>query len=311
MASSSELEQDRIQFELLLARLNDDWMAKGFYLKLTIWENFLDAMAIDGLQSTYNKAVSDCDIFVMLYFTKVGMYTQQEFETAFGQFKNTGRPFVYTFFKNAPINTGDLVKSDILSLFSFQEKLHDLKHFYTRYKNIEDLKLRFTDQLNKLINEGHIRKNQVDLDPSLRTILDNEKSYCKINHIRIYAANLLNALLQNKNGYLFAILNQLKKGYAELLSIKLKKIIEDILNANLTSNQFVDQDWFDREDVQIAAKYAESENKKYISERHLLQGIIEKGGNTVNMIRSDLQGDYWIVFLEMLKRDNANFTPFQ
>ncbi|MCK7480153.1 MAG: hypothetical protein M0C28_24935 [Candidatus Moduliflexus flocculans] len=42
----------------------------------------------------------------MLFFTKVGQYTAEEFETAFGQFKATRKPFIFTYFKDAPISTG-------------------------------------------------------------------------------------------------------------------------------------------------------------------------------------------------------------
>ena len=36
-------------------------------------------------------------------------------------------------------------------MWAFQEKLEKLGHFYTGYDNIEDLKLQFRDQLDKLL----------------------------------------------------------------------------------------------------------------------------------------------------------------
>ncbi|MEO1437156.1 MAG: hypothetical protein AAFV80_16560, partial [Bacteroidota bacterium] len=35
----------------------------------------------DGLQAEYNKAIQHSDIFISLFATKVGKYTQEEFET--------------------------------------------------------------------------------------------------------------------------------------------------------------------------------------------------------------------------------------
>ena len=83
LASSEELKEDRRAFELMLARLNQQWRQRDLTFDLVVWENFIDAMSRDGLQREYNKAVQDSDVFVMLFFTKVGPYTLEEFNTAF------------------------------------------------------------------------------------------------------------------------------------------------------------------------------------------------------------------------------------
>ena len=136
LASSSELKEDRQEFEIFINRKNKDLIKKGFFIELVIWEDFLDAMSQTRLQDEYNKAVRGCDIFVMLFFTKVGKYTEEEFETAFGQFKATNKPLIYTYFKDAPITTGSLDEQDTMSLFAFKKKLKNLGHFYTRYKKV-------------------------------------------------------------------------------------------------------------------------------------------------------------------------------
>lgn len=46
-------------------------------------------MSPGGSQSEYDKKVRNADLFILLAHTKVGMYTAQEFEQAFGQFKAT------------------------------------------------------------------------------------------------------------------------------------------------------------------------------------------------------------------------------
>lgn len=155
LASSSELEADRRQFEIFINRKNKDWVGKGVFMELVIWEDFLDAVSQTRLQDEYNQAIRGCDIFVMLFFTKVGKYTEEEFKTAFGQFKATHKPFIFTYFKDAPISTGAL-NDDVLSLLQFKKKLDALGHFYTVYKNIEDLQLKFGLQLDKLATTGFI-----------------------------------------------------------------------------------------------------------------------------------------------------------
>lgn len=154
LASSSELENDRKEFEIFINRKNKGWVKKGLFLELLVWEDFLDALSKTRLQDEYNKAIRQCDIFVMLFFTKVGKYTEEEFETAFGQFKATSKPLIYTYFKDAGITTGSANKEDIKSLWAFQEKLGKLGHFCPVYKDINDLKLQFGAQLDKLASEG-------------------------------------------------------------------------------------------------------------------------------------------------------------
>jgi|SRR6516164_109230 len=116
-----------------------------------MWEDLVDAMAQTRLQDEYNKAIRDCDIFVMLFSTKVGKYTEEEFETAFGQIKSTQKPLIYTYFKDMAIPTSSLRREHLDSLLNFQDKLQRLGHFYTVYKNIEDLKYQFDQQLDKLL----------------------------------------------------------------------------------------------------------------------------------------------------------------
>lgn len=156
LASSSELKEDREQFEIFINRKNKDWFDKRVFLDLIIWEDFLDAVSQTRLQDEYNKAIQKCDLFVMLFFTKVGKYTKEEYETAFGQFKETNKPFIFTYFKNSDISTIGPNEKDLRSLRAFQQNLEELGHFYTVYKNIDELKFKFNQQLDRLITSSFI-----------------------------------------------------------------------------------------------------------------------------------------------------------
>ena len=151
LASSAELREDRDAFDLYFRQQNDQLRKEGFYLEIVRWENFLDAMSETRLQDEYNKAIRDCDIFVCLFFTKTGKFTEEEFDVAHRRFKESGKPRIYTFFKNADIKTGSLREEDFISLLAFKKKLKDLGHFYTSYDNIEHLKRQFRDQLDKML----------------------------------------------------------------------------------------------------------------------------------------------------------------
>ena len=156
LASSSELKDDRREFEILINRRNKDWVERGVFLELIVWEDFLDAVSKTRLQDEYNRAIRECDIFVMLFWTKVGRYTAEEFEVAFGQFKATSKPFIFTYFRDSEHNVAHADQQDLMSLRAFQQKLDGLGHFYTAYKNTDALTFHFSQQLDKLAASGFI-----------------------------------------------------------------------------------------------------------------------------------------------------------
>jgi small GTP-binding protein len=155
LASSSELAEDRNEFDRYFRQQNDHLKEKGIYLKIVRWENFLDAMSETRLQNEYNKAVRDCDIFVSLFFTKTGKYTEEEFDVAHQQFMDSGgvKPKIFTFFKKGDVKIENLNQDDVNTLFNFKKKLDALGHYHTQYDNLADLKLQFRDQLDRLIRE--------------------------------------------------------------------------------------------------------------------------------------------------------------
>ncbi len=159
LASSFEMEDDRQEFEIFINRKNKAWADKGLFLNLIVWEDFLDTLSQTRLQDEYNKAIRDCDIFVMLFCTKVGQYTREEFETAFGQFKSSNKPIIITYFKSTDIKIGSADEEELASLLDFKKRLRELGHFPTVYENSDRLKLHFGQQLDKLIAGGGIELN--------------------------------------------------------------------------------------------------------------------------------------------------------
>ena len=153
LASSSELKTDRDEYDLYFRRRNDSLRKQGVYLEIIRWEYFLDAMTERGLQDEYNKAICNCDIFVSLFWSKTGRFTEEEFDTAHRQFVNTGKPLIYTFFKKDRIDVEEVNREEIVSLYDFKEKLKKLGHYYTSYNNTEHLKRQFSDQLGQLIEK--------------------------------------------------------------------------------------------------------------------------------------------------------------
>jgi len=144
LASSEELESERRAFEnFIYQRCNENK-----FIKVIAWENNLNnAMSPTRLQDRYNEAIRTCDIFLALFFTKAGPWTVEEFDVAWERFQQSGRPQIFTYFKET------VEKQQ--SLTDFWHRLTELGHFPTVYKNTEDLHLQFGYQLEIYLTEHH------------------------------------------------------------------------------------------------------------------------------------------------------------
>lgn len=143
----------------MVNRRNKRWVDEGLFLDLVVWEDYLDALAPGGLQSRYNDEIRGCDLFVMLFADKVGPHTEAEFDAAVGQFTQTGRPFVFTYFLPGDSAAAPSA-ADSASLASFQARLRALGHYQTEQPNHEGLLAHFEHQLEALKAEQFNR-----LDP--------------------------------------------------------------------------------------------------------------------------------------------------
>lgn len=170
LASSNELKPEREHFEIEIYRKCKAWFDKGIFLHLDIWEDLSARMSLTGSQSEYNKFVQSADLFVLLAYTKVGMYTAEEFEKAFGQFKSTQKPFIFTYFKTPDGATTDP------SLADFHQKLKDLKHFYCPFKDADDLWNQFNKELERLETAEFAENKWAEGHAGGRSITQGEKS---------------------------------------------------------------------------------------------------------------------------------------
>jgi len=159
LASSNELENERRQFEIEIYRKTKMWFDKKIFLHLDVWEDLSARLVHGGSQGEYNALIEEADVFILLAYSKVGMYTAEEFDSAFGQFQSTQRPFIYTYFKDIEADKED-------SLDAFKQKLSYLKHYYSSYSDFNDLWNQFNKELDRLM-EGEFKAHAGDFD-SLR-----------------------------------------------------------------------------------------------------------------------------------------------
>ena len=178
LASSNELKPERDQFEIQIYRKTKAWFDKGFFLNLDIWEDMSARMSASGSQSEYDKFVKEADLFVFLAYTKVGMYTAEEFENAFGQFNSTKKPFIYTYFKTPPDN----VTVDE-SLPAFKKKLSELNHFYCNFNDFNDLWNQFNKELERLEADGFTENKRPDKNEANTNITQTAEKIYNIDKI--------------------------------------------------------------------------------------------------------------------------------
>ena len=143
LASSNELEADRQAFKLEIGSKNNSLKDMGVFLYLDIWEDLSTMMSQTRSQDEYNKKIGVADIFVLLAWNKVGKYTEEEFDTAYRLFKSTGKPLIFTRFKEPP-------QAAEPTLQTFKDKLTGLGHFPAFYKDAADLLLQFNKELDRL-----------------------------------------------------------------------------------------------------------------------------------------------------------------
>jgi len=197
LASSEELEEDRKYIEIQIGRFNKEMVKKEMYIELIIWEDFFDCMSKTRLQDEYNNAIKGCDVFFLLAHNKVGKFTEEEFEVAFGHFKENATPLIFTLFKKPHTSQ---VREELQSLWSFEEKLNELGHYATKYENHHELIYKIILRLQKFENErpGHYlditravqistkNNHEVKLDISVR---NNTKCPIDLTYARLIFTN--------------------------------------------------------------------------------------------------------------------------
>lgn len=173
LASSEELLDDRKKFEIEIYRKNTELNEEGLRIELVKWEgSFKDTVSPTRSQDEYNKAIRESDIFVLLFFTKVGKFSEEEFDVALDSFTTIGKPQILTYHKDAVITSGSLNSNDTKSLLAFKDRLSKMEHFHSIYKSIDGLVLNFLKKFKKIYEED-LKENKA---PLIEEIVPEEKS---------------------------------------------------------------------------------------------------------------------------------------
>ena len=145
-SSITELHEDRVAIGNFFRQLNDIYLENGLYFQLIMCEDYDDAIELEGKQSRYDKEILDSELSVFIFYTRVGEYTEHEFNIAYKNFKAELRPKILTVFKC--VNDKNEIVS---SVQHFADKLDkELKHYYKTYSNTDSLKLWLIMQIKSM-----------------------------------------------------------------------------------------------------------------------------------------------------------------
>ena len=134
LASSEELESDRIAFINLIRKLNKTYEKRGVSLELIDGDDF---------DVADNEEVRASDMFLALFQKEAGKFVIEEFDVAKEEFKKKSLPKAYVYCKD--INEGD---SESKELTEFKERLiNEMGHYWSRYANEDSMQLQFVLQL--------------------------------------------------------------------------------------------------------------------------------------------------------------------
>ena len=157
LASSEELDYDRMAFGNLVRRLDDMYEKRGIRIKLFEWEDYDSAYNDKRKQDEYNEYVKQSDIFLALFHKKAGEFTVEEFNIASEEFKEKASPKVYTYCKD--LKPGE---EETPELKEFKERLFkEMGHFWCRYDNRESLQFQFVMQL-QLVESSQMTDMKVE-----------------------------------------------------------------------------------------------------------------------------------------------------
>ena len=150
LASSNELKDEREKIEIALSRKNDALRKKGFVVDLLTWEDGNHIGKSLRSQDDYSLEIEQCNLFAMLFYSKVGKYSLEEFEKARSLFDSAAMPRIRIFQKDKDLPKS-LSKADADSRYAFLDQLNRLEHFPVLFDNTDKLINELEDAIDKLL----------------------------------------------------------------------------------------------------------------------------------------------------------------
>lgn len=154
LASSNELKPERLELADLVENLNQRLSTLDIHIQLVKWEYLDSSMGPKHKQDEYNDALRDCEMCLVLYWTRFGDYTTIELDTAYKERCAGNNPQkLYVYFKEGANLSPELQ--------AFRDSFPQrYGHFYSYFQNIDTLKaeflLQFIDFQNNFLQNSDL-----------------------------------------------------------------------------------------------------------------------------------------------------------
>jgi len=166
LASSNELKEERDKIDLMISKENDVLQKQSIRLKLVRWEDMLKSFQKESFQDSINEQLYLCEIFIVLFSSRVGEFTLQEFNIAYERLKQKKKPdYLLVYFKDIQLDASKNI-DDVMKILELQKTIKKYEQIFDTYSNIDSLKLKIKDQLNLIIpcykddcTQGPMQKN--------------------------------------------------------------------------------------------------------------------------------------------------------
>lgn len=220
LASSEELRDERKELADLVEHLNFTLNKQDLCIQLVKWEYLDSSMGPLHKQEEYNKELRDCELCMVLFWTRFGMYTKTELDTAYRELCAGNNPKkLYVYFKD-----GEEISSELKEFRdAFPEKYG---HFFCHFQNVDTLKADFLLQFMEYLNLYLKDKNVIEIKDSQVSI--NGKVYVNLQNVPFAGNNeeynlLLNSIKKTKK--LLSVTEENEPEYAEYVA-ELKELEE-------------------------------------------------------------------------------------
>ena len=135
-SSIVEFKQERNELSNYIRVLNDISVKRNIYFEITLCEDLSNAVAKDRKQEEYNQKIRDSQYFCALFGRDAGEYTIEEFNVALEQFRQSGAPRIFIYFRQLPEG-----QSASQSVKDFMERLDAENIYYTIFSYLDAVKL--------------------------------------------------------------------------------------------------------------------------------------------------------------------------
>jgi len=151
LASSNEMTEERKEVALWLSRKNKRLIESNRFIELVVWEELLQSFQGKRIQDYFNEQMLTCDIVLTLFYTSVGMFTQEEFNLAYNQLKAGNKPkYLFVGFKKT---STDKINMDYIEIIRLKERIKKHEQVSISFDSIDNLILQLDQQLDLVLRQ--------------------------------------------------------------------------------------------------------------------------------------------------------------